>query len=253
MMLMRVRVAKALQQQATSMWSVPLRSGRRRCSSRPIRSGAGAHGRAALLLQASDSLLCFHQAQLSAGAFKWQHDTMHMQPCHMVPLSVPPQLSPKTILLLPSPPLCCAACSWLSVFRAFHRVYALQAVLLHLLIAAAFTEGAWDTRLAWNALSSAVITHAGCACMERWANAWMNARQRNPLDRRRASWAWMEGKGMGRNRWAGRDMGGEGWGGEVGWRQRGGWRTRGSEQGGVERGDCVGGMWLARRGEEKGP
>lgn len=146
----------------------------------------------------------FHQAQLSAAAFKRQHDTMHMQPCQSHAAACPTSAVIQNNPFLAAPPLCCAACSWLSVFRAFHRVYALQAVLLHLLIAAAFTEGAWDTRLAWDALSSAVITHAACACMERWANAWMNARQRNPLDRRRASWAWMEGKGMGKSKdWCG--------------------------------------------------
>ncbi|KAG1671277.1 hypothetical protein FOA52_010848 [Chlamydomonas sp. UWO 241] len=84
--------------------------------------------------------------------------------------------------------------SWLSVYRCFYRVFCLQAVLLHLLIAAAFTEGMWSTRLGWDILSSAVITHALCAALERFSNAWMNGRQANPLDKQRSSWAWMEGR-----------------------------------------------------------
>ncbi|KAG1671275.1 hypothetical protein FOA52_010846 [Chlamydomonas sp. UWO 241] len=84
--------------------------------------------------------------------------------------------------------------SWLAIYRSFYRVFCIQAVMLHLLIAAAFTEGMWSTRPAWVVLSSAVITHALCAALERFSNAWMNGRQANPLDKQRSSWAWMEGR-----------------------------------------------------------
>ena len=80
------------------------------------------------------------------------------------------------------------------MFRAFYRVFCLQAVMLHLLVAAAFTEGTWSGRPAWNAMTSAVITHAACAFFERFANMWMNRRQADPVDRQRAGWEWMEGK-----------------------------------------------------------
>lgn len=84
--------------------------------------------------------------------------------------------------------------SWLAMFRAFYRVFCLQAVIIHVLVAAAFTEGSWSGRPAWNAMSSAVITHAAFSFLERFANLWMNQKQRNPVDSQSAAWEWMEGK-----------------------------------------------------------
>ena len=91
-------------------------------------------------------------------------------------------------------------CSWLALFRAFYRVFCLQAVMLHVLLAAAFTEGHWSGRPAWNAMSSAVITHAACAFFERFANMWMNIKQTDPVNKQKEGWAWMEGKIKGK-RW----------------------------------------------------
>ncbi len=55
--------------------------------------------------------------------------------------------------------------------------------MLHVLAALAFTEGAWDQRSARDAITSAVITHAACAFLERFSNFWMSCRQANPLDK----------------------------------------------------------------------
>ena len=88
-------------------------------------------------------------------------------------------------------------CSWLAMFRAFYRIFCLQAVMLHVLVAAAFTEGMWAGRPAWNAMSSAVITHAACAFLERFSNLWMNRRQPDPVERQKKGWEWMEGKTKG--------------------------------------------------------
>ncbi|GAX79705.1 hypothetical protein CEUSTIGMA_g7146.t1 [Chlamydomonas eustigma] len=74
--------------------------------------------------------------------------------------------------------------SWLALYRAFHRVYTLQAVLLHVLLAAAFTEGQWSDHTSWTIISSAVITHAFCAFVERWSNMWMCRRQIDPIDQK---------------------------------------------------------------------
>jgi hypothetical protein len=49
--------------------------------------------------------------------------------------------------------------------------------MVHLLLAAAFTEGDWMKPSGINALSSAVITHAICAFMERYAGWFMNCKQ----------------------------------------------------------------------------
>ena len=84
--------------------------------------------------------------------------------------------------------------SWLAMFRAFYRVFCLQAVMVHVLMAAAFTEGSWSSRPAWNAMTSAVITHAFFSFLERFANLWMNRKQANPVDSQKAAWEWMEGK-----------------------------------------------------------
>jgi hypothetical protein len=71
-------------------------------------------------------------------------------------------------------------------------VYTLQAVLLHVLLAAAFTEGQWSERSSWIIISSTVITHAFCAFMERWSNMWMCRRQTNPLKSREKRDAWVD-------------------------------------------------------------
>ncbi|GAX79706.1 hypothetical protein CEUSTIGMA_g7147.t1 [Chlamydomonas eustigma] len=84
--------------------------------------------------------------------------------------------------------------SWLALYRAFHRVYTLQAVLLHVLLAAAFTEGQWSDRTSWTIISSAVITHAFCAFVERWSNMWMCRRQRRPLQPIEKEDAWITAK-----------------------------------------------------------
>ena len=87
--------------------------------------------------------------------------------------------------------------SWLAAFRAFYRIFCLQAMITHILIAAAFTEGAWRGRPALNSLSSVVITHACCAFLERLSNMWMSMRQEDPLEQQRRSKRWMEGKQRG--------------------------------------------------------
>lgn len=87
--------------------------------------------------------------------------------------------------------------SWLAAFRAFYRIFCLQAMITHILIAAAFTKGAWSDRSALNALSSVVITHACCAFLDRLSNAWMSLRQINPLEEQKRSKRWMEGKQRG--------------------------------------------------------
>jgi hypothetical protein len=82
----------------------------------------------------------------------------------------------------------------LALFRAFHRVYTLQAVLLHVLLAAAFTEGQWSERSSWIIISSTVITHAFCAFMERWSNMWMCRRQIDPVQQKQKRLDWMRVK-----------------------------------------------------------
>jgi 1,3-beta-glucan synthase len=64
----------------------------------------------------------------------------------------------------------CERRSWAAVFRAFYRLYSLQLVLLSLILAYAFAPR--DLMV----LSSAVLTHAWLAALERTANWWMTRR-----------------------------------------------------------------------------
>lgn len=81
--------------------------------------------------------------------------------------------------------------SWAAVYRAFFRVYCLQLVAFHLLMAVAFVG--WDL----DVLSSIVVTHAWLSALERMANWWMT---------RRWVFGWLV------DRWAD-DTGLAGWGG----------------------------------------
>ncbi|GFR41022.1 hypothetical protein Agub_g1454, partial [Astrephomene gubernaculifera] len=75
--------------------------------------------------------------------------------------------------------------SWLALLRAFYRVYSLQLVLLHATMAYAFAPGSL------RALSSAVLTHAVVAAVERTANWWLNRGTRDTLQAAKARDSWV--------------------------------------------------------------
>jgi hypothetical protein len=75
--------------------------------------------------------------------------------------------------------------SWVSLLRAFYRVYSLQLVLIHATMAIAFAPGSL------RALSSAVVTHAVVAALERTANWWLTRGTRDPLRGVRARESWL--------------------------------------------------------------
>ncbi|PNH01232.1 hypothetical protein TSOC_012892 [Tetrabaena socialis] len=75
--------------------------------------------------------------------------------------------------------------SWSALFRAFYRVYSLHFVLLHAIMAHAFAPGSLRV------LSSAVVTHAILAAIERTANWWLTRGPRDPLQAAKARDSWV--------------------------------------------------------------
>lgn len=65
--------------------------------------------------------------------------------------------------------------SWLAVYRAYYRVFALHFVLYHAMQAQAFVG--WN----WRVISSCLVTHAFCAALERFANWYMTRHPKEPL------------------------------------------------------------------------
>ncbi|EFJ51969.1 hypothetical protein VOLCADRAFT_87013 [Volvox carteri f. nagariensis] len=74
--------------------------------------------------------------------------------------------------------------SWAALLRAFYRVYSLQLVMMHATMAVAFAPGSL------RALSSAVLTHAVVAALERTANWWLTRGTRDPLRAAMARESW---------------------------------------------------------------
>ncbi|MEW5305138.1 MAG: hypothetical protein WDW36_007699 [Sanguina aurantia] len=76
--------------------------------------------------------------------------------------------------------------SWLAPFRAFYRVFALQLVLFHIVMAQAFS--AYDLSLT----SSAVLTHAFLTALERVATYVMTRHPADPLETHRRDADWLQ-------------------------------------------------------------
>ena len=78
--------------------------------------------------------------------------------------------------------------SWLTLLRAFYRVYSLLLVLLHATMVYSFAPGSL------RALSSVVLTHAVLAAVERTANWWLTRGTTDPLQGARARDIWVTEK-----------------------------------------------------------